>query len=104
MRGCLIFQPKVVGMSRNRAIEERVLRVLYEGPVSATDCALELQRYVGEDAGTQIEIERALVELAARACATVHVTRGGVRYSLAPAGSERLARLVEEPLARGSVT
>jgi DNA-binding PadR family transcriptional regulator len=75
-------------------LEERVLRRLYEGPASAIGCAAELfpfehpKRHLGE-------VEPLLRELAQRAYLAVHLHENVPWYSLTPAGSERLAALVE---------
>jgi hypothetical protein len=78
-----------------RSLEERVLRVLYEGSASALDCAAELQRYGDGHGGLAAEIERLLAELAERSYLEVGRSWSPARYRLTPEGSERLAILVE---------
>jgi DNA-binding PadR family transcriptional regulator len=76
-----------------RTLEERVLRVLYEGALTAPDCANELNRYDGDPA--YAEIGRLLADLAERRLLAVQLGRYGLRYTLTPRGSERLATLAE---------
>jgi DNA-binding PadR family transcriptional regulator len=78
-----------------QSLEERVLRVLYEGSASAFDCAAELQRYGEGHGGLTTEIHHLLTDLAERSYLEVRGSNGAARYRLTPAGSERLATLVE---------
>jgi DNA-binding PadR family transcriptional regulator len=70
------------------SLEERVLRVFYEGACSAHDCAQELLLREGD-------VAPLLADLAARAYLAVQMRGDVLRYSLTPNGSERLATLVE---------
>jgi hypothetical protein len=74
------------------SLEEQVLRVLYEGPCSAQECVLELARYGGAPAEQEREVAALLAELAEYAYLEC---RANGRYALTPAGSIRLATLVE---------
>jgi Mn-dependent DtxR family transcriptional regulator len=71
-----------------RSLEEQVLRVFYEGTLSADECAREL--FLREP-----DVKPLLAELAARDYLAVQNRGGVLRYSLTPNGSERLATLVE---------
>jgi DNA-binding PadR family transcriptional regulator len=74
------------------SLEEQVLRVLYERPCSAVECAAELGRYGGAPPDCIAEIGRLLADLEQRAYVR---TVGPLLYALTPEGSERLAVLVE---------
>jgi DNA-binding IclR family transcriptional regulator len=74
------------------SLEERVLRVFYEGECSAQDCAAEIRRQAEAD---EREISRLLEHLVQHAYLAVHPRGTTMRYSLTPHGSERLATLVE---------
>lgn len=78
-----------------RSLEERVLRVLYEGGASAFDCAMELQRYDGGATDLPARVERLLADLARRSYLEAHAGNGHVRYRLTEAGSALLAALAE---------
>jgi DNA-binding PadR family transcriptional regulator len=80
---------------RVRSLEERVLRVLYEGSASASDCASELQRYDGAPEGLVGQVQRLLADLAERSCVEMRIAGSSARYRITPAGSERLATLAE---------
>jgi hypothetical protein len=84
----------MIDVSRG-SLEEQVLRALYEGSASARECAFELSRYEPPGAERVSEIAALLERLAQGAFLEVHVRAGEARYSLRPAGSERLAELVE---------
>lgn len=78
-------------MHEMATIEERVLRVLYEAPATASDCARELQRYAADDGDVA-----AVLDALTRTNAVAPVAAAGsVGYRLTPIGSERLAQLVE---------
>lgn len=76
-------------------LEEQLLRVLYEGAASARECAAELAPYARLSADRVAEIEGQLHELTLRLYVTVEGGSAATRYSLTPAGSERLADLAE---------
>jgi hypothetical protein len=63
----------------NQSLEEKLLRVLYEGPASTEECSA---------CGEYGAVAEALVWLARRGYVQTH-------YLLTPSGSERLAALVE---------
>jgi hypothetical protein len=75
-------------------LEERVLRTLYEGSACALDCATELFPYEQPEQHLG-EIESLLYELAQHAYLDVRICADVAWFSLTPAGSERLAVLVE---------
>lgn len=77
------------------SLEESVLRILYEGPASASDCVSELARYSSMGPDFAGEVELTLRDLANRACVALEMHGGTMRYVLCPRGSERLAQLVE---------
>jgi DNA-binding PadR family transcriptional regulator len=77
-----------------RTLEERVLRVLYEGSASAAECAAELQASDSETGGFVALVDALLTVLAQDGYLESFDTCER-RYSLTPAGSERLADLVE---------
>ncbi len=77
------------------SLEEQVLRVLYEGPKSAGECAAALAPYARLSADRLLQIESLLGALARGAYLTVESGPAATRYALAPAGNERLAQLVE---------
>ena len=83
------------------ALEEQILRVLYEGPASVYECCLELQRYSGEP-DIECAVERLLIELASGSLAGACSNAEGLRYAITAAGSERLAALVEARSIRGA--
>jgi hypothetical protein len=76
-------------------LEEQLLRVLYEGAVSARECAAELAPYARLSVDRVAEIESRLHDLALRSYVVVESGLAATRYSLTPAGSERLAELAE---------
>jgi hypothetical protein len=78
-----------------RTLEERVLRVLYEGQCSAAECAAELQRYEGGHDRLLVEIGALLADLASRSLVEVRSSRCGTGYALGPEGSRHLADLAE---------
>lgn len=78
-----------------RTLEERVLRVLYEGGASAFDCAMELQRYDGGAADLPARVERLLADLTRGSYLETNGSDGQVRYRLTEAGSALLAALAE---------
>jgi hypothetical protein len=77
------------------SLEEQLLRVLYEGPATALQCAAELTPYSRPPAERVLEIEDLLWDLAGRLYLHVEAGSAALRYSLTRAGSERLADLVE---------
>jgi hypothetical protein len=77
------------------SLEELVLRVLYEGAVSARECAAELSPYARPSGVRLAEIRSLLHELTQRAYLDVHYRGRELRYSLTAAGSRRLAELVD---------
>jgi hypothetical protein len=100
LRGYLIFfvNPTLTVIyvsSEVGTLEEQLLRVLYEGSASARECAAELAPYARLSADRVAEIEDQLRELALRSYAAVEHGLTATRYSLTPAGSERLADLAE---------
>jgi hypothetical protein len=78
-----------------RSLEERVLRVLYEGSFSALDCVAEPERYGGDRHGLAGDVEHLLTDLAGRSYLEIRRDNGAARYRLTATGSERLAVLAE---------
>lgn len=76
-------------------LEEGVLRVLYEGPATVCECAAGLLRFGYATEAATGEIERQLHELERRACVERAHPPAQQRYAITPAGSERLAVIVE---------
>ncbi|HTU71758.1 MAG TPA: hypothetical protein VMF11_15755 [Candidatus Baltobacteraceae bacterium] len=77
------------------SFEEGVLRVLYEAPASACECAAALLHYGYATEVVTGEVEALLDDLVKRGCAFVVGEGMPERYALSAAGSERLASLVE---------
>jgi len=77
------------------SLEEGVLRVLYEEPASALECAARLLGYGYAAEVVTDEVETLLAGLALRACVRPAGDGTSPRYALTAAGSERLASLVE---------
>ena len=77
-----------------KSLEERVLRRLFDGPASALTCAAELFPYEPPERHLA-EIQPLLHELTQRAFLELRLRENVAWYSLTPAGSERLAVLVE---------
>jgi hypothetical protein len=77
------------------ALEEQLLRVLYEGSASARECAAELAPFARLSARRIVEIEGLLRELAQRSYVFAEDGFAATRYSLTRAGSLRLAELAE---------
>jgi hypothetical protein len=77
------------------ALEEQLLRVLYEGSASARECAADLAPYARLSPGRVAEIEGLLRELASQSYVAAESGPGATRFSLTAAGSERLADLAE---------
>jgi len=76
-------------------LEEGVLRVLYEGPASAGECAAGLLHFGYATEVVTEEIELQLAELERRACVARIRQAARVRYAITVIGSERLASIVE---------
>ena len=77
------------------SLEEGVLRVLYEGPATAGECAAGL---LHDGYATEVvieELESQLADLVRRACIVCAGLGAAARYTLTETGSERLASLVE---------
>jgi DNA-binding PadR family transcriptional regulator len=77
------------------SLEEGVLRVLYEGPATPSECAAGLLHHAYATEIAPDEIEALLADLTARGCITCAVHGISQRYTLTATGSERLASLVE---------
>jgi DNA-binding PadR family transcriptional regulator len=76
-------------------LEEQILRVLYDGSASARECTAEITPHARLSDNRVSEIEDLLRELASRSYVVVENGLAATRYSLTPAGSERLAELAE---------
>jgi hypothetical protein len=77
------------------SLEEQVLRILFESPASARECATALSPYARVSTDRILEIENLIDELTRRSFLAAHVGEGALRYYLTPTGSARLADLVE---------
>ena len=77
------------------SLEEGVLRVLYEGPATVYECAAGLLQHGHATQAVPDEIEALVAGLVKRGCVVCSGGGSAGRYSLTPAGSERLAALVE---------
>jgi DNA-binding PadR family transcriptional regulator len=78
-----------------KSLEEGVLRVLYEAPATTYECAAGLLHFGYAQEVVTDEVEALLGDLERRACVIRNVDRTHRRYTITPAGSERLAVLVE---------
>ncbi|HUA09310.1 MAG TPA: hypothetical protein VMA98_08555 [Candidatus Acidoferrales bacterium] len=76
-------------------LEEGVLRVLYEGPASACECAAWLLQFGYASEAVTEEIEAQLRDLERRACVANVASALLPRYAITQIGSERLAAIVE---------
>ncbi|HTX56413.1 MAG TPA: hypothetical protein VMD47_04840 [Candidatus Acidoferrales bacterium] len=76
-------------------LEEAVLRVLYEGPASAGECAAGLLHFGFATEAVTEEVESLLGDLERRACVARDAQAALPRYAITRIGSERLAVLVE---------
>ncbi|HTX02262.1 MAG TPA: hypothetical protein VMD07_01175 [Candidatus Acidoferrales bacterium] len=77
------------------SLEEGVLRVLYEGPASACECAAGVVLYAYAAEVVTDELERLLAGLTAHGFVREVAESAPRRYAITAAGSERLASLVE---------
>jgi len=81
------------GSCRAMSLEEGVLRVLYEAPASAYECAAGLLQYAYATEAVTEEIEELFIELALRG--RIERVGNGTRFAITVTGSQRLADLVE---------
>jgi hypothetical protein len=73
-------------------LEEQILRVLFEGSASIEECLEALFPFASPSAGAPQDVERMLDHLVSAGYA---VRTSVARYAITPAGSCRLADLVE---------
>jgi hypothetical protein len=74
------------------SLEEQILRVLFEGSASFERCLEALFPFASPSAGAPQDVERMLYHLVSAGYA---VRTPDARYAITPAGSCRLADLVE---------